>query len=108
MRRRDISCIWIDALCILQDSGQDWSQEACEMGGVYANSYCTFAAMDSPHAHSDMFDSRLPFEHTSHTIEDRDIIPIDPQLGTDYRLLKNVFYLLEISLQEDGNRSEMP
>ena len=37
--------------------------------------------MDS-HANSDMFDSRLPREHRSHTKEDGDIIHIESQLDT--------------------------
>ena len=82
MRRRGPSYIWIDSLCTFQDSGEDWSQEASEMGGSYANSYCTFAAMDSSHDNSDTFHSRLSREHRSHTIEDGDIIPIESQLDT--------------------------
>lgn len=37
--------IWIDSLCIKQDSPEDWIQEAGQMHLVYANSYCTIAAV---------------------------------------------------------------
>lgn len=37
--------IWIDSLCIKQDSPEDWIQEAAQMHLVYANSYCTIAAV---------------------------------------------------------------
>lgn len=33
--------VWIDALCILQDSPDDWAREAASMARVYANSLCT-------------------------------------------------------------------
>lgn len=37
--------IWIDTLCIKQDNDDDWACEAAQMHLVYANSYCTIAAV---------------------------------------------------------------
>jgi len=42
-----VSYLWIDSLCIIQDSIADWEQEASRMGHVYANSYITIAASSS-------------------------------------------------------------
>ncbi|RYP18202.1 hypothetical protein DL765_004059 [Monosporascus sp. GIB2] len=39
--------LWIDAICILQDSAQDWLEEAPTMATVYRNSACTIAAHTS-------------------------------------------------------------
>ncbi|KAH6967339.1 heterokaryon incompatibility protein-domain-containing protein [Fusarium venenatum] len=36
--------LWIDSLCIIQDSLDDWGQEAKAMGEVYRNSMCNIAA----------------------------------------------------------------
>ena len=36
--------IWIDSICILQDSLEDWKREAARMGFVYSNSILTIAA----------------------------------------------------------------
>jgi Heterokaryon incompatibility protein (HET) len=36
--------IWIDALCIFQDSGEDWRMEAATMSEVYSNSFLNIAA----------------------------------------------------------------
>lgn len=36
--------LWIDALCILQDSKEDWEKEAAVMGKVYSNAVVTIAA----------------------------------------------------------------
>ena len=47
-RELGLSFLWIDSLCIIQDSVQDWEQEASLMGKVYANSHCTLAASSSP------------------------------------------------------------
>ncbi|KAF1997438.1 HET-domain-containing protein [Amniculicola lignicola CBS 123094] len=43
-RRLSIRHLWIDALCILQDSTDDWDREASAMAEVYANSHLTLAA----------------------------------------------------------------
>lgn len=39
-----IRYIWIDTLCIIQDSVADWRNESARMGDVYKNSVCTIAA----------------------------------------------------------------
>jgi Heterokaryon incompatibility protein (HET) len=36
--------IWIDSLCIIQDSEEDWLKESVTMKDVYKNSLCTIAA----------------------------------------------------------------
>ena len=36
--------LWIDALCILQDSPEDWNKEAALMHRIYSNSFCNIAA----------------------------------------------------------------
>lgn len=36
-RRFGVRYIWIDSLCIIQDSGPDWTYEASRMGLVYGN-----------------------------------------------------------------------
>lgn len=39
--------LWIDSLCILQDSIEDWLKESSLMGQVYANAYLNIAASAS-------------------------------------------------------------
>jgi hypothetical protein len=34
-RQLEIKYLWINSLCIIQDSQEDWSQEAAKMGDVY-------------------------------------------------------------------------
>ncbi|PMD40345.1 HET-domain-containing protein, partial [Hyaloscypha variabilis F] len=43
-RDLDTKYIWIDSLCIIQDSLDDWARESLEMADVYSYSYCTIAA----------------------------------------------------------------
>ncbi|KAK4032004.1 hypothetical protein C8A01DRAFT_51101 [Parachaetomium inaequale] len=40
-RRLDIRYLWIDSLCIIQDSPSDWELEASRIASVYRNSWLT-------------------------------------------------------------------
>lgn len=57
-RRFSIRYIWIDSLCILQDSKEDWEREASSMRDVYVNSCCNIAAAASTDPHGGLFRSR--------------------------------------------------
>lgn len=46
-RRMHVQYVWIDSLCIIQDSKTDWEKEAAQMASVYSNAYCTIAASSS-------------------------------------------------------------
>ena len=47
--------LWIDSLCIVQDSGEDWEREAARMSEVYANGYVMLAADGSENCHGGCF-----------------------------------------------------
>ncbi|KAI0385985.1 HET-domain-containing protein [Hypomontagnella monticulosa] len=46
-RRLHIDYIWIDSLCIIQDSDEDWATESMKMAQIYENTYLTIAATKS-------------------------------------------------------------
>ncbi|KAK1994877.1 heterokaryon incompatibility protein [Colletotrichum falcatum] len=46
-RSLGIQYIWIDSLCIIQGSKEDWELESAKMGAIYASSYLTIAASAS-------------------------------------------------------------
>lgn len=46
-RALDISHLWIDSICIIQDSQSDWEWEAARMGEYYRNAHLTIAASSS-------------------------------------------------------------
>ncbi|KAK1963293.1 heterokaryon incompatibility protein [Colletotrichum sublineola] len=46
-RSLGIQYLWIDSLCIIQDSKEDWELESVKMGTIYASSYLTIAASAS-------------------------------------------------------------
>jgi hypothetical protein len=43
-RKLGLSYIWIDSLCIVQDSEDDWLNESAQMGKIYENSSITLTA----------------------------------------------------------------
>lgn len=46
-RQLGMRYIWIDSLCIIQDSTRDWETESSKMGSIYQDSYVTISAISS-------------------------------------------------------------
>lgn len=59
--RLGLSLIWIDALCIIQDSEEDWKVESMMMSQVYSCGYVNLAAAASPDVYGGLFRDRYPF-----------------------------------------------
>jgi hypothetical protein len=57
-RSLDIWFIWIDSLCIIQDSPDDWTPECSAMCNVYRNGLCNIAAVESPDSEGGCFRQR--------------------------------------------------
>lgn len=77
-RKLGVQYLWIDSLCIIQDSASDWAHESQRMGAVYHNAYFTIAASSSVDGDGGLFYDRtipdpttevsLPFTITDGTI----------------------------------------
>lgn len=61
-RRLGYRYLWIDLLCIVQDSTEDWRAEAAKMASVYGNSTCNIAAKGA-NSHAGCFVQRNPLGH---------------------------------------------
>jgi len=59
-RRLDLRYLWIDSLCIIQDSEEDWQEQSACMGQVYSNSYCNIAAAHAADGTYGCFAGRNP------------------------------------------------
>lgn len=59
--RLGINLIWIDALCIVQDSDEDWRKESVQMSRVYSQAYINLAAAASTYVYGGLFRERNPF-----------------------------------------------
>jgi hypothetical protein len=64
----NVRYLWIDSLCIIQDSQDDWSREAANMDIIYSNSYCNIAAARSIDPTTGIFYPRDP-----HAIEEFEV-----------------------------------
>ena len=58
----ELQYLWIDALCILQDSKRDWHKESAKMGTVYGNCLLTIKASGARDSHGGCFIPRKPME----------------------------------------------
>ncbi|CAO2653901.1 Nn.00g106340.m01.CDS01 [Neocucurbitaria sp. VM-36] len=52
--------LWIDSLCIIQDSAEDWKAESSRMGDIYRNCYINLAATAASDGDGGLFQSRCP------------------------------------------------
>ncbi|KAF2662188.1 HET-domain-containing protein [Lophiostoma macrostomum CBS 122681] len=46
-RQLGLRYLWIDSLCIIQDSVRDWDTESLKMSGIYEHAYVTISATNS-------------------------------------------------------------
>lgn len=59
-RKLGVRFLWIDALCITQNSDDDWRREAATMGNVYQNALCNIAATGASDSSEGCFWDRNP------------------------------------------------
>jgi Heterokaryon incompatibility protein (HET) len=62
--------LWVDSLCIIQDSKEDWKREAAEMCDVYQGCFVCIAALGATTNESGLFTQRDPLMY-SHCLIDR-------------------------------------
>lgn len=55
-----IKYCWVDALCIIQDSNDDWTTEAAKMASIYERAIFTLAAPSSRHSDEGLLGVREP------------------------------------------------
>jgi hypothetical protein len=58
-KKLGIKYLWIDSLCIVQDSKEDWAREASRMGSIYRHTYLTIFALDAVDCHQGILSKRL-------------------------------------------------
>lgn len=63
-RHLKVRYLWIDSLCIIQDSEDDWRTQALLMGEVYKSSFCNIAATGAENPYGGLFVQRNPFSIT--------------------------------------------
>jgi hypothetical protein len=63
-RKLGLRHLWIDCLCIMQDSQDEKTSEISRMGSIYQNSYCTIVASGSANPDGSCFQDRDPLLFT--------------------------------------------
>ncbi|PTB63949.1 HET-domain-containing protein, partial [Trichoderma citrinoviride] len=59
-RRMEVTYLWIDSLCIIQDSASDWLAESATMASVYSNARFNISAAHAPDGNGGCFATRDP------------------------------------------------
>ncbi|KAH7370131.1 heterokaryon incompatibility protein-domain-containing protein, partial [Rhexocercosporidium sp. MPI-PUGE-AT-0058] len=62
-RRLGYRYLWIDSLCIIQNSASDWAAESAIMGEIYRGSVFTIAALGAKDSYEGCFKSRNPLSY---------------------------------------------
>ncbi|KAH7161745.1 heterokaryon incompatibility protein-domain-containing protein [Dactylonectria macrodidyma] len=75
-----IDNIWIDSLCIIQNSREDWESEALKMASYYINGQFSIAATSSTNGAGGLYHTVLPKDETMQ------IEGLDPKSNTRYRV----------------------
>lgn len=77
-RSLGIAYIWIDCLCIVQDSVEDWETESAQMASIYQNSTITIAASKAADGSVGLFpnQSEIPYiwrrnPHAKNNVDDK-------------------------------------
>ncbi|KAK2769742.1 heterokaryon incompatibility protein [Colletotrichum kahawae] len=107
-RKLGIRYIWIDSICIIQNSVEDWECEAKLMHKVYRNSYCNLAAVDSQdgsgglfrHRSNDVLPAKFESEGFSHRFRGRSWRIVSSDLW-DMVLLQSPLYTRGWVFQEN-------
>ncbi|KAN0090087.1 HET domain containing protein [Hyaloscypha variabilis] len=60
VRQLKLRYLWVDSLCIIQNSKSDWEKEVITMGEVFRNSAITIAALGAKHSEEGLFARRDP------------------------------------------------
>ncbi len=60
----EIEFLWIDCLCIIQDSKEDWLHESARMGQIYEGAKCTIMAAAARNPHEGLFQTRNPLSYS--------------------------------------------
>lgn len=90
--------VWIDSLCIIQDSPNkiDWEKESVRMGLVYAHAVCTVSATASADSRGGCFYTKRKFKHPSTCV-----------LGRKRFYGKNISLVAQLDNSEDTSLSEL-
>ncbi|RSL94748.1 hypothetical protein CEP52_012448 [Fusarium oligoseptatum] len=96
------SYLWIDSLCIIQDSREDWLREAALMGKIYKNAACNIAAPDASNGQQGCLYPRDPRtiqpEPMAYGTQDEEYLINETDIYDDHVLYSRAWVLQEAIL----------
>ncbi|KAF2628431.1 HET-domain-containing protein, partial [Macroventuria anomochaeta] len=64
VRALGVQYLWINSLCIIQNSSKDWNEQAAQMASIYGNAYCIISAGAAENSLSGFVEGSRRFGHT--------------------------------------------
>lgn len=92
VRTMGIRYVWIDCLCIIQDSIEDWEAEAPTMRQVYANTVCNVVASASNSPEGGLFRNRQPADLRTPGIVEATLAAGRPE---KYFIFEDIYFRLQ-------------
>lgn len=84
-RSLDFDYIWIDSLCIIQDSREDWERQSSQMANIYSMAELVLGAVCASSAHDGFLKPRFP--HRESTLKVQSVKESGKEFPIRYRLL---------------------
>jgi hypothetical protein len=103
-RKLGVRYLWIDSLCIIQDSPSDWATESSKMHKVYSNATLVLAATRSQDSTHGLFHTRSPSErvvkdfYTIPSTKGSEVVSLNVRLHEDSACHKN-FHVANTKLE---------
>lgn len=91
VRKLVVRCLWIDAMCIIQNNGADWQSESSQMGLIYEQAICNIA-VGTGNVETSLFRTREP----------KNVLPlkVDADFNMEGYRLSGPMYLVEHKYRE--------
>jgi hypothetical protein len=107
-RELGLQYLWVDSLCIIQDSPNDWDAESSRMGSVYANAHFTIFAdcgRDDDHG---FLHPRTPTSSTSVVLPTKPGLRLElnlrKSLDNDYKSVQKILFPTNVQSSHLANR----
>ena len=106
-RSLGIAYLWIDSLCIIQDSAEDWQRESGDMCKVYKHGLVNIATLHAENSHGGCFAPRNPRQTQPITVQSRwsicrdrlwTMMPMQNHEFTDSKLHRRAWVVQERAL----------
>lgn len=109
-RKLGVEYMWIDSMCIIQDSREDWLQQSAHMCSIYKYALCNIAATGFMDGETGLFTLRtpnlvMPHMITLHWTEQSNLGKDPPANGKPCYLVRRDFWRADVSRAPLNSRS---